>query len=155
MVICVYAEEKTLAVKIEKSLWINGKNTHTQIKFTCWTVTRSYFLRANSNGTILLLRRNAGLYPANILKLYIHDVEAALNTLHQTKRYGRFTKNSHEFGLCNESLRRMSKPNSLHFCASRSVRWCIRSSTISISFCDNDRDMKSSRLLPRCVPFSS
>lgn len=55
------------------------------IKFTWSTVTRSYRLRANSNGTTLLLRKNAGEYPANILKLYIHDVDAALNTLHHTK----------------------------------------------------------------------
>lgn len=41
-----------------------------------------YLLRARLNGTCLDLRRNWGEYPAIKLKLYIQDVEAALNTLH-------------------------------------------------------------------------
>lgn len=39
-----------------------------------------------------------------MLKLYIHDVEAALKTLHQINRCLRFTRNSHGFGRCSESF---------------------------------------------------
>lgn len=126
-------------------LWTGEKNTATESRScTCDGVTRSYRLRANSNGTTLLFRRNSGEYPASMLKLYIHDVDAALNTLHHTKWYRLFTKYSQAFGRCSESFRRTSNPNSWHFCVSRSFRICIRCSIISISVNDNDRDIVSS-----------
>lgn len=51
-------------------------------RLTSLTDGLGYLLRARLNGTCLDLRRNWGEYPAIKLKLYIQDVEAALNTLH-------------------------------------------------------------------------
>lgn len=56
-------------------------------------------------------------YPASRLKLYIHEVEAALNTLHHIKWYSLFTRNSQAFGLWRESFPALSKPSSAHFSA--------------------------------------
>lgn len=53
-------------------------------------------------------------YPASKLKLYIHDVLAALNTLHQTRWCFSSTKNSQGLGLCRESFPTISSPRSLH-----------------------------------------
>ena len=61
-------------------LWAKYK-----FKVTCATDGRGYFLLANVNGTILDFFKYCGEYPARRLKLYIHDVLAALKTLHHTR----------------------------------------------------------------------
>lgn len=78
-----------------------------------------------------------GTYPASKLKLYIHDVDAALKTLHHIRWYSLFTRNSQAFGLWSESLPGRSSPSSAHFSA-RNFRLAIRRCSVSaVVICSN------------------
>ena len=65
-------------------------------------------------------------YPASILKLYIQDVDAALNILHQTRWYSLFIRNSQGFGRCRESFPGRSRPYFEHASFSVCLREVIR-----------------------------
>jgi len=78
-----------------------------------------------------------GTYPASKLKLYIHDVDAALKTLHHIRWYSLFTRNSQAFGLWSESLPGRSSPSSAHFSA-RNFRLVIKRCSVSaVVICSN------------------
>lgn len=65
------------------------------------------------------------------------------------------TRNSHEFGLCNESFLTTSSPNSEHFVLRRLDLSCIRSSITSISLLDKSRETAKLSSAMYWVPLSN
>lgn len=92
--------------------------------------------------------KNAIINPARRLKLYIHEVDAALKTLHQMRWYSLLTRNSHAFGRWSESLPGRSSPSLPHFSIKYFRRFANRCS-VSVA-------LASSNIFSSCVkPTSS
>ena len=71
---------------------------------------RGYLSLASCRGTALDLSRNSWLYPERTLKMYIHELEADLKTLHHTRRYSLLMRYSQGLTLWRSSSAFLSRP---------------------------------------------